>query len=527
MVRFRDWDTNSKFKMNSIYSKIAGLLIIFNLAVLGLFFSFDDYIPNEVDKKKEQLVIKGNLFAKIIKPVLLTENISPFEKTIRIENLLGDKKLYSHEQMRIYKFEAKEYLSELFVYYDGEERKKLEILTSEGSLQEKTKNKDWDEDNLNIASRLFDFYQPVLNARILTDPLVERRSRFFHQVEVVQGQSENYRIRVLAPIRENALTLGVIEIWEEFSIKEAYVNRNNARLIMLFGISFITLFFGIFLAFSIARPIRKLSKRLDRKLTPDDIASQLKTFGDKKLKSRKDEVGLLYRNLSKLTSQISNLFEEKERFASEVSHELKNPIASIIAQVENFTPKDEEDEAVLSRIKEQAVRMNKLISEISEAAIVDNDLVTQSREKFDLSTTISEIINHYVESNEYSELNLSSDIQKNVILIGLPERIGQVVVKLLDNAISFSRPKGVVKIQLDKKWRRKPLLVVEDSGPGIGEASAKRIFDRFYTSRSGDAAVKNSSGLGLFICRQIVEAHGGEISVGSSSLGGARFEVTF
>ena len=141
MVRFRDWDTNSKFKMNSIYSKIAGLLIIFNLAVLGLFFSFDDYIPNEVDKKKEQLVIKGNLFAKIIKPVLLTENTSHFEKTIRIENLLGDKKLYSHEQMRIYKFEAKEYLSELFVYYDGEERKKLEILTSEGLLQEKTKNK--------------------------------------------------------------------------------------------------------------------------------------------------------------------------------------------------------------------------------------------------------------------------------------------------------------------------------------------------------------------------------------------------
>ena len=513
--------------MNSIYSKIAGLLIIFNLAVLGLFFSFDDYIPNEVDKKKEQLVIKGNLFAKIIKPVLLTENISPFEKTIRIENLLGDKKLYSHEQMRIYKFEAKEYLSELFVYYDGEERKKLEILTSEGLLQEKTKNKDWDEDNLNIASRLFDFYQPVLNARILTDPLVERRSRFFHQVEVVQGQSENYRIRVLAPIRENALTLGVIEIWEEFSIKEAYVNRNNARLIMLFGISFITLFFGIFLAFSIARPIRKLSKRLDRKLTPDDIASQLKTFGDKKLKSRKDEVGLLYRNLSKLTSQISNLFEEKERFASEVSHELKNPIASIIAQVENFTPKDDEDEAALNRIKEQAVRMNKLVSEISEAAVVDNDLVTKAREKFDLSTTVNEILEHYIDSNEHSELNLNSAIQNNILLLGLPDRIGQVLVNLLDNAISFCKPKGTIKVELHKRWRRKPILIIEDSGPGVSEGSRELIFERFYTSRSGSAVIKNSSGLGLFICKQIVEAHGGKISVGSSSLGGARFELNF
>ena len=513
--------------MNSIYSKIAGLLIIFNLAVLGLFFSFDDYIPNEVDKKKEQLVIKGNLFAKIIKPVLLTENISPFEKTIRIENLLGDKKLYSHEQIRIYKFEVKEYLSELFVYYDGEERRKLEDLKTAGSLQEKTKNQNLEEDNLSITSKLFDFYQPLLNARILTDPLVERRSRFFHQVEVIQGKSENYRIRVVAPIRENALTLGIIEIWEEFSIKEAYVKRNNARLTMLLGVSFITLFFGVFLAFSIARPIRKLSKRLDRKITPDDIASQLKTFGDKRLKSRKDEVGLLYRNLNRLTVQISTLFEEKERFASEVSHELKNPIASIIAQVENFTPAEDEDEAALNKIKEQAVRMNKLISEISEAAIVDNDLVTQARERFDLSDTVSEIVDHYIDTNEYSELNLSSDIHKNVVLLGLPERIGQVLVNLLDNAISFSRPSGTINIQLQKKWRRKPLLIVEDSGPGVSEASAERIFDRFYTSRSGDAAVNNSSGLGLYICRQIVEAHGGTITVEKSSLGGARFEVSF
>jgi len=513
--------------MNSIYSKIAGLLIIFNVAVLGLFFSFDDYIPNEVDNKTDQLVLKGNFFAKIIKPVLLTENISHFEKTIRIENLLGDTNLYSHEQIRIYKFEAKEYLSELFVYFDGEERGRIENLLNAGSFQEKTKSQNLEEDNLNIASKLFDFYQPLLNAGILTDPLVERRSRFFHQTEVIQGEDENYRIRVVAPIREDAKTLGIIEIWEEFSIKEAYVNRNNARLIMLFAVSFITLLLGVFLAFSIARPIRKLSKRLDKKLTPDDIASQLKTFGDQKLKSRKDEVGLLYRNLNRLTLQISTLFEEKERFASEVSHELKNPIASIIANVENFTAKDDEDEAALDKIKEQAIRMSKLISEISEAAIVDNDLVTQSKERFDLSNTVTEIIDHYIDTNEYAELNLSSNIDKNVVLLGLPERIGQVLVNLLDNAISFSRPSGSINVQLIKKWRRKPLLVVEDSGPGVSEASAERIFDRFYTSRSGAASVGNSSGLGLFICRQIIEAHGGKIKVGKSSMGGARFEVIF
>ena len=79
--------------MNSIYSKIAGLLIVFNISLLGLFFLFDDYIPSEVSKKKDDLTLKANLFAKIVKPVLLDENISHFEKTIRIENLLDDNKI--------------------------------------------------------------------------------------------------------------------------------------------------------------------------------------------------------------------------------------------------------------------------------------------------------------------------------------------------------------------------------------------------------------------------------------------------
>ena len=150
------------------------------------------------------------------------------------------------------------------------------------------------------------------------------------------------------------------------------------------------------LALSIALPIRRLSKRLDRNLTPDDVATQLKSFTDRKLSARKDEVGLLYKNLIKLTSQVSLLFEEKERFASEVSHELKNPIASIIAQTENYAARDDDDALAIDKIKEQAVRMNKLISEISEAAVVDNDLVTKAREKFDLSTTVNEILDHYI-----------------------------------------------------------------------------------------------------------------------------------
>lgn len=508
----------------SIYSKIAGFLLLFNIALLSFFFLFDDYIPNEVDRLKSELGLQANFFAKIVKPILQTQEISHFEKAVRIENLLNDRNLFTHDQLRIYRSDQKEKLSGYFKYFDGEERLQLEKV--EVSQLPKTSKKSESEPN-NLASRLFRFYKPLLDARILTEEIVEIRSRFFRQVEVLDTEGDIYMIRLVVPIREASATLGIVEIWENFSIKEAYIGRNNTRLTFLAGISSLTLIFGIILALSIALPIRRLSKRLDRNLTPDDVAMQLKSFTDRKLSARKDEVGLLYKNLIKLTSQVSLLFEEKERFASEVSHELKNPIASIIAQTENYAARDDDDALTIGKIKEQAVRMNKLISEISEAAVVDNDLVTKAREKFDLSTTVNEILKHYVDSNEHPELQLSSEIQKNIALLGLPDRIGQILVNLLDNAISFSKPKGTIKVELHKRWRRKPILIVEDSGPGVSEGSREIIFERFYTSRSGGAVIKNSSGLGLFICKQIVEAHGGRISVGGSSLGGARFEVNF
>ena len=104
------------------------------------------------------------------------------------------------------------------------------------------------------------FFQPMFDARITTDPLVEIRSRFIQQSEILKGEDENYLIRIVAPVREDVKTLGIIEVWEEFSIKEAYVRRNNSRLIMLAAISAVTLVFGFFLALGIARPIRKLSR---------------------------------------------------------------------------------------------------------------------------------------------------------------------------------------------------------------------------------------------------------------------------
>ena len=110
----------------SIYSKIAGFLLLFNIALLSFFFLFDDYIPNEVDRLKSELGLQANFFAKIVKPILQTQEISHFEKAVRIENLLNDRNLFTHDQLRIYRSDQKEKLSGYFKYFDGEERLQLE-----------------------------------------------------------------------------------------------------------------------------------------------------------------------------------------------------------------------------------------------------------------------------------------------------------------------------------------------------------------------------------------------------------------
>ena len=226
-----------------------------------------------------------------------------------------------------------------------------------------------------------------------------------------------------------------------------------------------TLVLGLVLAVSIAFPLRRLSRKHDKKFTPDDIAVQLQGFRIESLLKRKDEIGRLHTNLLTLTQQVSSLFKEKEQFASEVAHELKNPIASIIAYAENYEAQNPNDVEAISKIKAQAIRMSKLVTEISEAAIVDNDLVTKKRERVDVSTVLEEIVEHYLESNEFPKLKITKSIQNKVAVNRLPDRLGQVVVNLLDNAVTFARPVGEIKVTLTKKWRKG--VVLEINGRAI------------------------------------------------------------
>lgn len=513
--------------MRSILTKIFSLFLGFNVVLWVFVLASDDFVTAEITHKKNQLSLSSVLYAQLALPIIRRPDISEFEKQVTISQLLSGPAIPSSENIRVYRFEAEGDLPSWFKYYNGTAPNRLAPVVTvsvlpASKLNTPSKTKLTDQ----IAERLFKVYKPLVDGRVVTPEIVAKRARFSIQSEVLDSDLDSYFLRVLAPIRDGKETVGVIEVWDTYKIKDAYFGRNAVRLNLLGGISLISLILCLILAISIAVPLRRLSRRLDKKLSPDDIATQLQGFRIKSLSKRRDEIGKLHGNLVKLTSQMTDLFKEKEQFAAEVSHELKNPIASIIAYAENSEGHSEVNDNVLAKVKAQAVRMNKLVSEISEAAVVDNDLVSKKRERFNLSEMLDEILTHYQDTNEYKGVEIIAEIHPKVVISGLQERWGQVVVNLLDNAISFTRPVGRVHVSLSKSWRRGVILQVEDSGPGISEAATELVFERFYSARKGNASQSNASGLGLSLVKQIVEAHGGDVKAGKSDLGGAKFTIT-
>jgi len=514
--------------LKGILSKILSLMVLFNLALWAFIFFSDDASIREINAKRNQLFERSNLFVKMVEPIFEATDLSPFARQLAIEKVFRDKRIVGSKNLIITKFLAETSEGKETKYFDGLNRRLPQPIQI-------TELKDTEEAftpsqrNFDPFETLFVFYKNLFDLKIVTDPFVERHARFTSQFQLLNPETDLYELTYLLPIKVAGETVATLRAADQYYLREAYLGANKSRLIVLSGLSLITIIFGLWLAISIAMPIRRLSRKLNKKINADTVVEQLGSFHINQFENRKDEVGLLYRNLNSLHKQIIRLFNDKERFAADVSHELKNPIASIIANSDNAIINAENsatDIDAFKAIRKQAIRMNKLISEISEAAIVDYDLVAAKREKFDLSEALENLVQFFEEQN--SNVSIISSIQKNVMFLGLPDRIARVFINLIENAVSFAGENGQVCVTLKKSWRHGIIVTVDDSGPGVPETCRADIFERFFSARQGSAMRENSSGLGLYICKQVVEAHEGVIEVlDSDALGGASFRVRF
>jgi len=236
-----------------------------------------------------------------------------------------------------------------------------------------------------------------------------------------------------------------------------------------------------------------------------------------------------------MVGALYDRIDSNEQFAADVAHEIKNPLASLRSAIGSLriVKKDEHRGKLLDVIEHDVRRLDRLVSDISNASRLDSELVKEEEQEFNLLEMLDNLTQYLGEDARKKGIEFIADLPTQPIAIqGLEARLAQVFVNLITNAVSFCEDGDAIRVWARKRDNR-VLVVVEDTGPGIPQSALTKIFNRFYSQRpEGDFG--NNSGLGLAISKQIVEAHGGviwaenirptEADISSEPLG-ARFVV--
>ncbi|MGB4827751.1 MAG: sensor histidine kinase [Paracoccaceae bacterium] len=315
------------------------------------------------------------------------------------------------------------------------------------------------------------------------------------------------------PIWAAGEVMGVVALTSAEGEIDRLVRYEREQILQMFVVALlVSLGLSLVLASTIANPLSDLAAaaeigrdRDQRKVSPGRVRIP-------DLAARPDEIGRLSVAMRGMVSALYDRIDANEQFAADVSHEIKNPLASLRSAVGSMrlVKKEEQREKLLDVIEHDVRRLDRLVSDISNASRLDSELVKEDEETFNLMKTLSNLGQYLGQQAAEKGVDFIIDLPAESISIrGLEARLAQVFVNLITNAISFCEEGDAVRVWARRRDNR-VLVVVEDTGPGIPEQALTKVFKRFYSERpSGDFG--NHSGLGLAISKQIVEAHGGVI----------------
>jgi two-component system sensor histidine kinase ChvG len=343
-------------------------------------------------------------------------------------------------------------------------------------------------------------------------------------------------VSVAVPVQRFRAIHGSLMLSTQGDDIDHMVTAERLAILKVGGVaSAVMIVLSLLLASTIAGPVRRLADSAERVRRRIRTRVEIPDFT-----GRRDEIGHLSGALRDMTDALYNRIEAIEMFAADVAHELKNPLTSLRSAVETLplARNDISRARLLAVIEHDVKRLDRLISDISDASRLDAELQRQDMTSVDLRrllTALASVANETRRGNNIGvEMRFEGRGHNDTFSVpGHDSRLGQVISNLLSNAQSFSEAGGKVRINC-RRARSEIEIVVDDDGPGIREDALERIFERFYTDRPHQGFGQNS-GLGLSISKQIVEAHGGRIWAenrpgplggdGEATIAGARFVV--
>jgi two-component system sensor histidine kinase ChvG len=318
-------------------------------------------------------------------------------------------------------------------------------------------------------------------------------------------------VSVAVPVQRFRAVRGALLLSTQGGDINQAVEAERLQIVKLFLILLgVMVVLSILLAGTIAGPVKRLAEGAER--VRHRIRSRVEIPD---LTARRDEIGHLSGALRDMTNALYSRIEAIERFAADVAHELKNPLTSLRSAVETLplAKSQESQKRLLEVIQHDVRRLDRLISDISDASRLDAELQREEMAPVDLAKLLNTVVTVQNETRPSDlakvSLTFESGGPRAFVVPGHDSRLGQVVNNLLDNARSFAPPDSTVRVTC-RRLRDEVEIMVDDDGPGIRPDAFDKIFERFYTDRPPQGFGQNS-GLGLSISRQIIEAHRGRL----------------
>jgi two-component system, OmpR family, sensor histidine kinase ChvG len=317
-------------------------------------------------------------------------------------------------------------------------------------------------------------------------------------------------VSVAVPVQRFRAVRGALLLSTQGGDIDQAVEAERLQIVKLFLILLgVMVLLSVLLAGTIAGPVRRLAESAER--VRYRVRSRVEIPD---LTARRDEIGHLSGALRDMTATLYNRIEAIESFAADVAHELKNPLTSLRSAVETLPLARTEDsrKRLLAVIEHDVRRLDRLISDISDASRLDAELQRQDTAPVDLVKLLNTVVSVQNEVRKTDDVKVKLTFEGGAgrfVAPGHDSRLGQVVDNLIANARSFSPESGEVRVTC-RRARNDIEILVDDDGPGIRPDAFEKIFERFYTDRPHQGFGQNS-GLGLSISKQIVEAHGGKL----------------
>ncbi len=318
---------------------------------------------------------------------------------------------------------------------------------------------------------------------------------------------------VASPVERAGEVLATVALVSAEGEIDALVRNEREQILQMFLFALlVSIGLSLVLASTIANPLSDLAAAAELGQDRDARKMQPGRVRIPDLAGRPDEIGRLSVAMRGMVAALYDRIDSNEQFAADVAHEIKNPLASLRSAVASMhvAKRDDQRARLLEVIDHDVRRLDRLVSDISNASRLDSELVKEQEEDFNLTKTLSNLCEYLGQQAHEKGVELITDFPREPIMIGgLEARLAQVFVNLISNAVSFCEDGDAVRVWVRKRDNR-VLVVVEDTGPGIPEQALTKVFKRFYSERP-PGQFGNNSGLGLSISKQIVEAHGGVI----------------